>query len=133
MVAEVSVQNRTVHVHKVVCAIDCGLVIHPDMVAQQMESSVSLGVTSLLMGEITFDKGRVQQRNFTDYPLLQMDEMPEVEVYFVPSDREPTGIGEMGIPTVAPAVANAIFAASGVRVRRMPVRAEDLAPQDDSL
>jgi isoquinoline 1-oxidoreductase subunit beta len=124
MVAEVSVQDGTVRVHKVVCAVDCGLVVHPDMVAQQMEGCIAYGLTSL-KGAITFEKGRVQQSTFADYPLLQLGEMPEVEVHMMPATRAPTGIGEMGVPPIVPAVVNAIFAASGVRIRRTPIRAED--------
>jgi isoquinoline 1-oxidoreductase beta subunit len=109
MVAEVSVQGGEVRVHKVVCALDCGTVIHPDMVVQQMEGGIVFGLTSLLKGEITFDQGRVTQGNFDDYPLLRMDEMPEVEVHLVPSRRAPLGVGEMGVPPVVPAVLNAIL------------------------
>jgi isoquinoline 1-oxidoreductase beta subunit len=126
MTAEVSVLVGAVKVHKVVCAINCGRVIHPDMVAQQMEGGIVFGLTSLLKSGITIEAGRVQQSNFGDYPLLQMNEMPEVEVYIAEDDRPPQGIGEMGVPPVVPAVVNAIFNATGIRVRHMPVRAEDL-------
>jgi CO/xanthine dehydrogenase Mo-binding subunit len=126
MVAEVSIEAGAVRVHTVVCALDCGMVIHPDMIAQQMEGGIAYGLTSLLKREITFKQGRVQQSNFGDYPLLQMGEMPEVEVHVVPSTRAPQGVGEMGVPPLAPAVVNAIFAATGRRIRRMPIRAEDL-------
>jgi len=127
MVAEVSVEAGVVKVHKVVCAVDCGTVVHPDMVTQQMEGGIVFGLTSLLKNEITFDKGRVQQSNFNDYPLLQLAEMPVVEVYIQPSTRGPQGVGEMAVPPIVPAVANAIFAATGNRIRRAPLRAEDLA------
>jgi isoquinoline 1-oxidoreductase beta subunit len=126
MVAEVSAQGGAVRVHKVVCALDCGVVVHPDMVAQQMESGVSCGLLSLLKAEITFEHGRVQQSSFKDYPLLQIGEMPEVEVHIVPSTRAPQGVGEMGVPPIVPAVVNAIFAATGKRIRRIPIRAQDL-------
>jgi isoquinoline 1-oxidoreductase beta subunit len=126
MVAEASVWNGAVRVHKVVCAIDCGIVINPDMVAQQIESGITCGLLSLLKGEITFEQGRVQQTNFKDYPLLQIGEMPEVEVHIVPSDRAPQGVGEMGVPPTVPAVINALFAVTGKRIRRIPIRAEDL-------
>ena len=126
MVAEVSVQDTAVRVHKVVCAIDCGTVVHPDMVAQQMEGCIVFGLTSLFKREITFEGGRVQQSNFHDYPLLQMSEMPEIEVYTVPSTRAPSGTGEMGVPTIVPAVVNAIYNATGIRIRHMPIRPEDL-------
>jgi len=128
MVAEASAQAGAVRVHKVVCAIDCGAVIHPDMVAQQMEGCIAFGLTSLLKREITFKQGRVQQSNFDDYPLLQMSEMPAVEVYIAPSTRAPLGVGEMGVPPIVPAVVNALFAATGTRVRSLPIRATDVQP-----
>jgi isoquinoline 1-oxidoreductase beta subunit len=126
MVAEVSVQSSLVRVHKVTCAVNCGRVIHPDMVVQQMEGGIVFGLTSLLKGEITFENGRVQQSSFQDYPLLQLNEMPEVEVHIVDDDRPPQGIGEMAVSVIVPAVANAVFNATGIRVRHTPIRPEDL-------
>lgn len=120
MVAEVAVRGDSVRVHRVVCALDCGTVIHPDMVVQQMEGAIVDGLNTLLKQAITFRNGRVEQSNFHDYPLLPMREMPAVEVYIQPSKRAPQGVGEMGVPPVAPAVANAIFAATGKRIRRLP-------------
>jgi isoquinoline 1-oxidoreductase beta subunit len=126
-VAEVSVTPEgNVQVHRVVCAIDCGLVINPDMVAAQMEGGVAWGLTAALKSSIEFENGKVMQSNFDDYPLLRMDEMPEVEVYIVPSDRHPTGVGEMGVPPVAPALFNAIYNATGKRIRHLPFQPEDL-------
>jgi len=126
-VVEVSVaEDGAVRVQRVVCAVDCGLVVNPDGVAAQMEGGIVMGLTAALKGAITIDKGQVQQSNFHDYPLLRLDEMPVVEVYRVPSARAPQGVGEMGLPPAAPALANAIFAATGKRVRRLPIRAEDL-------
>jgi isoquinoline 1-oxidoreductase beta subunit len=126
-VAEVSVtSNGTVQVHRVVCAVDCGTVVNPDTVKAQMEGGVVFGLTAALKAGITIEAGRTQQSNFHDYPLLRMDEMPVVEVHIVPSDERPSGIGEMGVPPIAPAVANAIFAATGKRLRRLPIRTEDL-------
>jgi len=126
-VAEVSFdQDGTLSVHRVVCAIDCGIVVNPDMVAAQMEGGIAMGLTAALKGEITIKNGRVQQSNFHDYPILNIAEMPEVEVYIVPSDRDPEGVGEMGLPPSIPAVANALYAATGVRIRKLPIRADDL-------
>lgn len=121
-VAEVSLGEAGVRVHRVVCAVDCGIVINPDTVAAQMESGIVYGLTAALKGEITIRNGRVQQGNFNDYPLLRMDEMPVVEVHIVKSDLAPGGVGEPGTPPIAPAVANAVFAATGKPVRRLPLR-----------
>ncbi len=126
MVAEVTVDGDGVRVDRVVCAVDCGLVIHPGMVVQQMEGGIVYGLTALLHGEITYDAGRVQQQSFVDYPLLQMREMPDIEVHLVPSDRPPQGVGEMAVPPITPAVLNAVFAATGRRIRHTPIRAGDL-------
>jgi isoquinoline 1-oxidoreductase beta subunit len=126
-VAEVSVSREgKLRVHRMVCAIDCGPVVNPDTVRAQMESGVVFGLTAALYGEISFEKGRVKQRNFHDYPMLRMNEMPEVEAHIVPSQDKMGGVGEPGVPPVAPAVANALFAVTGQRVRRLPIRAEDL-------
>ena len=126
-VAEVSVdEDGNVRVHRVVCAVDCGKVVNPDNVAAQMESGIVFGLTAALKAEATLKDGRIQQSNFHDYPLLQMSEMPIVEVYIIESDNRPTGIGEMGVPPIAPAVANAVYAATGRRVRHIPIRPEDL-------
>lgn len=122
-VAEVSVdKNGAVRVHRVVCAVDCGRVVNPDTVKAQMEGGIIFGLTAALKDEITLEGGRVQQRNFHDYPMLRINESPEIEVYIVPSTQDPTGVGEPGVPPVAPAVANAIFAATGKRIRKLPIR-----------
>ncbi len=121
-VAEISVENRTVRVHRVVCAIDCGIVINPDGLAAQMEGGVVYGLSAALKGEITLKQGRVEQGNFDDYPILTLEETPVVETYSVQSNDAPTGTGEPGLPAIAPAVANAVFAATGRRIRRLPVR-----------
>jgi isoquinoline 1-oxidoreductase beta subunit len=127
-VIEASVEkDGTVRVHRVVCAVDCGRVVNPDMVKAQMEGGVIFGLTAALKTEITLEKGRVQQRNFHDYPMLRMFESPVVEVYIVPSEENPTGVGEPSVPPVAPALANAIFAVTGKRVRHLPIRADELA------
>jgi len=122
-VAEVSVNPKgEVRVHKVVCAIDCGRVVNPDIIAAQMESGIVFGLSSALHGAITFKDGRVEQSNFNDYPVLRINEMPNVEVYIVPSQEPPSGVGEPGVPPIAPAVGNAIFAATSKRIRRLPIR-----------
>ena len=124
-VAEVSLTPRGgVRIHRVVCAVDCGRVVNPDTVAAQLESAVAFGLTAALHGAITLENGRVQQGNFDDYPLMTMDEMPLVETHIIASNAHPTGIGEPGVPPIAPAVANAIFAASGRRIRRLPILTE---------
>jgi isoquinoline 1-oxidoreductase beta subunit len=126
-VAEVSVEkDGRVRVHRIVAAVDCGRTVNPDTVKAQLEGGIVFGLTAALKTEITLDKGRVQQRNFNDYPVVRMFESPEIEVYIVPSTEKPTGVGEPGVPPVAPAVANAIFAATGKRVRRLPIKPEDL-------
>ncbi len=126
-VAEVSVEkDGTVHVHRVVAAVDCGQTVNPDTVKAQLEGGIIFGLTAALKTEITLDRGRVQQRNFHDYPMSRMFEAPAIEVFIVPSTEHPTGVGEPGVPPVAPAVANAIFAATGKRVRRLPIKPEDL-------
>ena len=126
-VAEVSVSEEgKVKVHRVVCAIDCGPVVNPETIRAQMEGGIVFGLTAALYGEITFEKGRVKQGNFDDYPMLRMNEMPVVEAYIAPSTEKMGGVGEPGVPPIAPAVANAIFAATGKRIRRLPIRTEDL-------
>jgi isoquinoline 1-oxidoreductase subunit beta len=125
-VAEISVNQGKVRVHRVVCAVDCGHVVNPAIVEQQIRSAIVYGLTAALKGEITIDKGRVQQNNFNQYDMLRIDEAPVVEVHMVASTQNPGGIGEAGVPAIAPAVCNAVFAATGKRVRRLPIRAEDL-------
>jgi isoquinoline 1-oxidoreductase subunit beta len=126
-VAEISVSPAgEVKVHRVVCAIDCGRVVNPNTVAAQMESGIAFGLTAVLYGEITFKNGRVEQSNFNNYEMLRLNEMPKVEVYIMPSEEALGGVGEPGVPPIAPAVANAIFAATGKRIRRLPIRAEEL-------
>ena len=121
-VAEVSVDRGRVRVHRVVCAIDCGMIVNPDTIAAQMESGIIYGLTAALKGEITIKEGRAQQSNFDDYPLLTMAECPEIEVHIMPSAADPGGVGEPGTPPIAPAVANAVFAATGIPVRSLPIR-----------
>ena len=120
-VAEVSVEGGRIRVHRVVCAVDCGLVLNPDTVAAQIEGGIVYGLSAALKGEITLEGGRVKQSNFNDYALLRMSEMPRVEVHLVESEEPPCGVGEPSVPPIAPAVANAVFQATGTRVRRLPL------------
>lgn len=127
-VAEVSVSEKgEVRVHRVVCAVDCGTAINPDTIAAQMESGIVFGLTAALYGQITLARGRVEQANFPDYRMLQLADMPEVETHILESGAELGGIGEVGTPPIAPAVVNAVFAATGKRVRSLPIRAAELA------
>jgi isoquinoline 1-oxidoreductase subunit beta len=126
-VAEVSVSPAgEVRVHRVVCAIDCGRVVNPATIEAQMESGIVFGLSAALHGAITFQNGRVQQGNFNNYPVVRMNEMPAIEVYIVPSTEAPGGVGEPGTPPIAPAVTNAIFAATGKRIRRLPIGVVDI-------
>jgi isoquinoline 1-oxidoreductase beta subunit len=128
-VAEVTCEAKTgaVHVDRVVCAVDCGTVINPLGVKAQMEGAINFGLTQALKSEITVSAGRVEQSNFNDYEVLRMRDAPLViEVHIVPSAEPPGGCGEPGVPAAAPALANAIFAATGKRLRRLPIRAADL-------
>jgi isoquinoline 1-oxidoreductase beta subunit len=124
-VAEVSVdKDGNVKVDRVVCAVDCGTPINPDIIAAQMEGGIGFGIGAALYGEITLKDGRVEQDNFNAYRVLRMNEMPKVEVHIVPSTEPPTGVGEPGVAPAGPAVANAIFAATGKRLRRLPFTGE---------
>jgi isoquinoline 1-oxidoreductase beta subunit len=125
-VAEVSVEGGSVRVHKVWCAIDCGFAANPSGVIMQMESAINYGLTAAMYGEITFADGKVEQSNFHDYPMLRINEAPEIFVTIVNSGGPMGGAGEPGTPPIAPAVANAIYAATGKRVRRLPI-AKNLA------
>ena len=126
-VAEVSVApDGAVRVHRLVGVIDAGLAVNPEQVKAQIEGGAVYALTAALYGQITFDKGRVQQSNFHDYPMLRINEMPVVEAHILDSGEAPGGLGEPGVPTVAPAVCNAIFAATGKRIRSLPIRREEL-------
>ena len=126
-VAEISVaESGAVRVHRVVAAVDCGMTVNPDILEAQVQGGIVYGLTAALKGAITIDKGRVEQGNFDDYEVLRIEEMPEVEVHTVPSSEHPGGMGEPGVPPIAPAVANAVFAATGKRIRRLPIRPADL-------
>jgi isoquinoline 1-oxidoreductase beta subunit len=121
-VAEVSVEGMEIRVHRVVCAIDCGIAVNPNIIAQQMESAVLFGLSAALAGEITIKDGRVVQTNFHDYPVLRIDRAPEVETIIIASAEPPEGVGEPGTPPIAPAVANALFVLTGQRLRSLPLR-----------
>jgi isoquinoline 1-oxidoreductase beta subunit len=120
-VAEVSVADGKIRVHKVVCAVDCGIAVNPDGVVAQMESGIAFGLGAALYSTLTLREGRVQQGNFNDYRVLRMDEMPVVEVHIVPSTQPPSGVGEPGTPPIAPAVANAVARLTGRRLRDLPL------------
>jgi isoquinoline 1-oxidoreductase beta subunit len=128
-VAEISIDRKahTVRVHRVVAAVDCGRHVNPETIRAQIEGAIVFGLSAALKGEITIANGRVEQSNFNDYDLVRINETPVVEVHIVESQDGPGGIGEPGTPPIAPAVCNAIFAATGKPVRRLPIRAEDLA------
>ncbi len=126
MVAEVSVDKGKLKVHRVVCAVDCGHIVNPAIITQQIESGIVYALSASTKGAITIDKGRVQQGNFNNYDVLRIDEMPKIDVHIVETENTPGGIGEASVPPLAPAVANAIFAATGKRLRKLPIRQEDL-------
>ena len=125
-VAEISVApDEEVRVHRVVCAIDCGTVVNPDTVVAQVEGSIVYGLTAALFGQITLKDGRVQQSNFHDYPMLRMHQMPDIDVHIVDSTEHPGGVGEPATPPIAPALVNAYYAATGKRIRRLPLHPEN--------
>ena len=120
-VAEVTVTGNAFRVDRVVCAVHCGIAVNPDVVRAQMEGGIGFGLSAALYGKITLKDGVVEQSNFHDYPLLRINEMPAIDVHIVPSTDKPTGVGEPGVPVIAPAVANALAAATGKRVRALPL------------
>ncbi len=122
-VAEVSVgANKQIRVHRVFCVIDCGLPVNPNLIRQQMESGIVFGLSTALQDEITIDGGQVTQKNFLDFPVVRMNDCPVIETDIMPSQMHPQGVGELGVPPVAPAVANAVFALTGQRLRALPLR-----------
>jgi isoquinoline 1-oxidoreductase subunit beta len=126
-VAEVSIEGGRVKVHRIICVIDCGQTVNPRIVESQLQSGIIYGLSAALWGDITLQNGRVQQRNFNDYRVLRLNETPEIDVHIIPSGAAPGGIGETGVPCVAPAICNAIFAATGKRLRSLPISAHRLA------
>jgi len=121
-VAEVSIENSRIRVQRVVCAIDCGIAVNPEAIAAQMESGVAFGLSAALHSALHLKDGRVQESNFHDYPVLRLNEMPRVETHIVPSSEKPGGVGEVGVPPIAPAVANAVARLTGQRLRELPLR-----------
>lgn len=121
-IVEISVDDGKIRVHKVTCVVDCGLAVNPDVVRGQMEGAVMFGLTATLHGDLHLDNGEFRESNFHDYPILRMNEAPAVDVVIIQSDDAPTGVGEPGLPPIAPAVANAVYAATGQRLRSLPLR-----------
>jgi isoquinoline 1-oxidoreductase beta subunit len=120
-VVEIAQQGDAFRVERVVCAVDCGVAVNPNIVAMQMESGIGYGLSAALAGTITLKDGVVEQSNFHDYPILRINEMPRIEVYVVPSREKPTGVGEPATPVIAPALANALYAATGKALRSLPL------------
>ena len=129
-VVDVEVVDGVLTVPRVVCAVDAGYTIHPDGMAAQMESGIAYGMTAALYGEITIRHGAVAQSNFHDYPMLRIDKAPLVETHIIDSGEALGGAGEPGTPPIAPALTNAIFDATGIRIRELPVRQHDLSRPD---
>jgi isoquinoline 1-oxidoreductase beta subunit len=125
-IAEISIVSGELKVHKIVCVVDCGQMVNPRIVESQVESGIVFGLTSALWGEVTISGGRVEQTNFNNYRLLRNNEMPELDVHLIESDAAPGGIGEAAVPLVAPALCNAIFAATGKRLRTLPIAGQKL-------
>jgi isoquinoline 1-oxidoreductase beta subunit len=132
-VAEAEVDaNGQVRVHRMVCAVDTGIVVNPDTVVAQMQGGLIFGLTAALYGNITIDKGRVQQSNFNDYRMLRINETPLIEVHLIQSGEAPGGIGETGATAAPPALGNALFAATGIRLRRLPIDSDVLSGKKPS-
>ena len=127
-IAEAEVdQYGDVKVRRIVCAVDCGIPVNPDTIAAQIEGGLIFGLTAALHSQITIDKGRVQQSNFNDYRMMRINEAPSIEVHLIQSEEAPGGIGEPGTVAAAPSLANALFAATGVRLRQLPIDRDLLA------
>ena len=115
-------ENGKIRVHKVTCVLDCGQAVNPDIVRSQMEGGVIYGLTAALYGGLNLENGAIKESNFHDYPMLRMDASPEIEVVIIDSGTKPTGVGEPGLPPIAPAVANAVYKATGQRLRSLPLQ-----------
>ena len=122
-VVEVSAKK----IERVVCAVDCGVAVNPNIVAMQMESGIGYGLSAALNGAITLKDGLVEQSNFHDYPILRMNEMPRIETVIIASKEKPTGVGEPATPVIAPALANALFALNGKPIRALPLSAQGIS------
>jgi len=120
-VAEVSVANGKLKIHRIVCAVDCGQIVNPGIVAAQAEGSIIFGLSAALFGTVTIEGGQVKERNFDSYRTLRINEIPEIEIHLLDNDGKPGGMGEPAVALVAPAVCNAIFAATGRRLRSLPI------------
>jgi isoquinoline 1-oxidoreductase beta subunit len=121
-VAEISIEGNKIKVHKVTCVVDCGRAVNPDIVRAQMEGGIVFGLTAALYGNLELENGAIKESNFHDYPMLRMNEAPAIEVVIIDQGTEPTGVGEPGLPPIAPAVANAVFRATGKRLRSLPLK-----------
>jgi isoquinoline 1-oxidoreductase beta subunit len=127
LIADVTMDGGRARVRKITCVVDCGQMVNPSIVEAQVQSGIVFGLSSALWGEITIEGGRVQQQNFDTYRLVRMNEMPELDVELVVSTEAPGGIGEPSVALVAPAIANAVFAATGRRIRSLPLSKHGLA------
>ena len=125
--AEISISKRgKIKVHNIIFVADCGQIINPNLARQQVEGSILFGLNAVLKGEINAKNGEIIQSNFDDYPMMKLKETPKIKIHFIQSQESPAGIGEIGTPLIGPVVANAVFAASGKRLRRLPIRLKDL-------
>ena len=120
-IAEVSIEGNKIRVHKVTCVVDCGIAVNPDIVRAQMEGAIIFGLTAALYGKLELEDGAFKEGNFDSYLMLRMNEAPAIDVMIVESGAAPTGVGEPGLPPIAPAVANAVYAATGKRLRSLPL------------
>jgi isoquinoline 1-oxidoreductase beta subunit len=125
-VAQLKRTSAGLKLAKVICAVDCGVAVNPNIVAMQMESGIGYGLAAALSGAITLKDGKVEQGNFDDYPVLRMNQMPAIDVHILPSTDKPSGVGEPGTPVIAPALANALAVANGKPVRSLPLSAQGI-------
>ena len=126
-VAELSILDNQVKVHKIFCSVDCGQTVNPMTIRAQIQGSIIFGMGATLNSEMTVKNGRVNESNFDDYPVVRFDESPQIKVFILKNNEKPGGVGEPGLPPIAPAIANAVFAASGKRIRKLPILSKDLS------